>query len=79
MKTLRLILGDQLNEQHTWFNSKSEDITYVLMEIKSETNYVVHHIQKVVGIFFTMRLFAEKLKSNDHQVIYIIVENYKLI
>ena len=71
MKTLRLILGDQLNEQHTWFNSKSEDITYVLMEIKSETNYVVHHIQKVVGIFFSMRLFAEKLKSNDHQVIYI--------
>ena len=71
MKILRLILGDQLNEKHTWFNSKSEDITYVLMEIKSETNYVVHHIQKVVGIFFAMRLFAQKLKANGHQVVYI--------
>ena len=71
MKVLRLILGDQLNEKHTWFNLKSEDITYVLMEIKSETSYVVHHIQKVVGICFAMRLFAQKLKANGHQVIYI--------
>ena len=75
MKTLRLILGDQLNEQHSWFNSKNDNITYVLMELKSETNYVVHHIQKVIGIFFAMRLFAEKLKSNGHQVIYITLND----
>jgi len=71
MKTLRLILGDQLNEQHSWFESKDDRVTYVLMEVKSETNYVVHHIQKVVGIFYAMRLFAKNLLNNGHQVIYV--------
>ena len=37
MKTLRIILGDQLNEQHSWFTSNDENVTYVLMEVKSET------------------------------------------
>ena len=71
MKTLRLILGDQLNEQHSWFNKKDEEVTYVLMEVKSETDYVVHHIQKVVGIFYAMRQFAEKLRNYGHQIVYI--------
>ena len=71
MKTLRLILGDQLNEQHSWFTTNDENVTYVLMEIKSETNYVVHHIQKVVGIFYAMRLFSNLLSEKGHQVIYL--------
>ena len=77
MKTLRLILGDQLNEKHSWFDSKNENVTYVLMEIKSETNYVVHHIQKVVGIFTSMRLFAEKLSNSGHKVIYLKLNEIK--
>ncbi|RYG07749.1 MAG: cryptochrome/photolyase family protein, partial [Chitinophagaceae bacterium] len=55
MARLRLILGDQLNINHSWFReperSASSDVMYVLMEVRSETDYVVHHAQKVLGIF----------------------------
>ncbi len=45
MKTLRLILGDQLNENHPWFQHVNADVVYVLMELRSETDYA-----KVVSI-----------------------------
>jgi len=70
-KTVRLILGDQLNSNHSWFNSVEESVTYVLMEVRTETDYAQHHIQKVVGIFAAMRDFASQLKSNGHQLIYL--------
>ena len=69
-KTLRLILGDQLNSNHSWFKSVDDSVTYVMMEIRSETDYTQHHIQKVVGIFAAMRNFAQQLKSNNHNLIY---------
>ena len=50
-KKLRLILGDQLNENHSWFKGPDENVTYVMMEIRQETDYVKHHIQKVVAFF----------------------------
>lgn len=70
-KTLRLILGDQLNHHHTWFKTVDSDVTYVLMEIRSETDYANHHIQKVVGFFAAMRAFANELKKQKHTVLYI--------
>jgi deoxyribodipyrimidine photolyase-related protein len=70
-KTLRLILGDQLNSQHSWFERVDSDVTYVLMEVRTETDYAIHHIQKVVGFFAAMRAFAAELVANNHQVIYI--------
>lgn len=70
-KTLRLILGDQLNINHSWFTEVDEQVTYVLMEIKSETDYATHHIQKVIGFFAAMQAFAMHLKSLQHSVIYI--------
>lgn len=70
-KTLRLLLGDQLNQQHSWFNEKEDQITYVLMELRSETDYVKHHIQKVVSFFLGMRSFAEEIKQQGHRVIYL--------
>jgi deoxyribodipyrimidine photolyase-like uncharacterized protein len=39
-KILRLVLGDQLNERHSWFKKVNPDVTYVLMEIRQETDYV---------------------------------------
>jgi deoxyribodipyrimidine photolyase-related protein len=69
-KTLRLILGDQLNSNHSWFKSVDDSVTYVMMEIRTETDYTQHHIQKVVGIFAAMRNFALQLKSNNHNLIY---------
>jgi deoxyribodipyrimidine photolyase-related protein len=70
MKTLRLILGDQLNENHSWFQEKEKDITYCLFEMKQETGYVKHHIQKVVAFFDAMRNFSKKLQNERHQIIY---------
>lgn len=70
-KTLRLILGDQLNSKHSWFTTLDNSVTYVMMEIRTETDYTRHHIQKVVGIFAAMRNFATKLKSNNHNLIYL--------
>jgi deoxyribodipyrimidine photolyase-related protein len=49
MKTLRLILGDQLNHNHSWFSTTNDDVLYCMFEMRQETDYVKHHIQKVVG------------------------------
>lgn len=70
-KTLRLILGDQLNSNHTWYKTTDDSVTYVLMEIRTETDYATHHIQKIVGFFSAMQSFGTDLKSKKHQVIYI--------
>ncbi len=67
MKTLRLILGDQLNIQHSWYASVSESNVYCMFEMRQETDYVKHHIQKVVGFFAAMRDFSEQLKSRGAQ------------
>jgi deoxyribodipyrimidine photolyase-related protein len=71
MKILRLILGDQLNIHHSWFAQVDEQVTYVLMEVRTETDYATHHIQKVVGFFAAMRSFSETLRQKKHHVIYI--------
>ncbi len=74
-KTLRLILGDQLNSNHSWFKSVDDSVTYVMMEIRTETDYAQHHIQKVVGIFAAMQNFANQLKSNNHNLIYLYLND----
>ena len=70
-KTLRLILGDQLNDGHSWFQRPRKDVVYALMEMRQETDYVVHHIQKVVGFFAAMRHFAAHFRQQGHRVIYL--------
>lgn len=69
-RTLRLILGDQLNQNHRWFSSQCPECIYTLMEMRQETDYVVHHIQKVLGFFAAMRNFSELLLSRGHRVDY---------
>jgi deoxyribodipyrimidine photolyase-related protein len=70
-KILRLILGDQLNSNHSWFKTIDNSITYVMMEIRTETDYATHHIQKVVGFFASMQSFAKELHAQGHQVDYL--------
>ncbi len=70
-KTLRLILGDQLNSNHSWYKKIDSNITYVMMELRSETDYATHHIQKVVGFFAAMHSFAAELIEKKCHVIYI--------
>lgn len=68
--TLRLILGDQLNLKHSWFEKQDENTIYVLYELHQEADYVVHHIQKLVAFFSAMRAFASDLQNQGHQVLY---------
>jgi len=75
--TLRLILGDQLNENHDWFKQPDKHVTYVLMEIRQETDYVAHHIQKVAAFFAAMRAFADRLRELGHRVVYLKLDDSK--
>jgi deoxyribodipyrimidine photolyase-related protein len=74
-KKLRLILGDQLNSNHSWFKEVNSDVVYLMAEMRQETDYVKHHIQKVVAFFKSMRNFAEHLKKGGHEVIYYTISN----
>ena len=74
-KTLRLILGDQLNAAHSWFRQPDVRVTYVIMEIRQETDYVKHHIQKVASFFAAMRAFADHLRRQGHGVVYLRLDD----
>lgn len=71
MTCLRLILGDQLNARHSWFQHVDDNVLYVMMEVRSETDYVLHHAQKVLGIFAAMRHFGDALAAVGHRVEYV--------
>jgi len=75
LKTLRLILGDQLNYKHSWYSDDDEDTIYFMAETKEEGSYVKHHIQKLVGFFMAMRSFAEHLKSKGKTVVYYKIDD----
>ena len=72
---LRLILGDQLSPQHSWFRLCDDTILYVLMECRSETDYVLHHAQKILAIFAAMRDFARQLQAAGHRVHYLAIDD----
>ena len=74
-KTLRLILGVQLNAQHSWFRRKERTVAYVLMEVRQETDYVIHHIQKVAGFFAAMRAFSNERIQEGHAVFHIRLDD----
>ena len=75
MTTLRLILGDQLNPRHTWYQQVEPDTVHVLMEVQQETSYVLHHAQKVLAIFAAMRAFADHLRAQGHRVRHVAIDH----
>jgi deoxyribodipyrimidine photolyase-related protein len=75
MSTLRLILGDQLNPQHPWFDTVDASVVHVFMEVRQETDYVLHHAQKVLAIFAAMRDFARHLREAGHRVRYVAIDD----
>jgi deoxyribodipyrimidine photolyase-related protein len=74
MKTLRLILGDQLNAQHSWFRERNGDHLYLIAELHQEQRYVKHHVQKIVAFFIAMQRFAEALTDAGHQVLHLTLD-----
>ena len=75
MPTLRLVLGDQLNPNHSWFQTVDHEVSYVLMEVLQETDRVKQHIQKICGFFAAMRAFARGLQHQGHKVVYIALDD----
>lgn len=73
--TLRLILGDQINLKHRWFTEVDNSIVYILMEVRQETDYVLHHAQKILAIFAAMREMARQLRVAGHKVHYIAIDD----
>ena len=63
MKTLRLLLGDQLNKKHSWFKQIDHNVIYLMMEIIPEMTYAKHHIQKMLAFMHAMRNFAKELEQ----------------
>ncbi|AWF82981.1 cryptochrome/photolyase family protein [Microbulbifer sp. A4B17] len=70
MKTLRLLLGDQLNQKHSWFRGSQENTIYFMAEMRQETDYTVHHIQKIIAFFEAMEKFSEWIRNKGIKVIY---------
>jgi deoxyribodipyrimidine photolyase-related protein len=75
MTTLRLILGDQLNPEHGWFAAPDDNVVHLLMEVRQETDYVLHHAQKIIAIFAAMRDFARQLRLAGHRVHYLAIDD----
>jgi deoxyribodipyrimidine photolyase-related protein len=74
-KTLRLILGDQLYSHHSWFTETKEEVVYLMLEMRQETDYVRHHVQKVLAFFQSMRNFAAELTEKGHRVRYLRIDD----
>ena len=75
MTVLNLILGDQLDPCHSSVATVRPDIVHVLMEVRSETDYVRHHAQKVIAIFAAMRALAAQLREAGHRVHYLTLDD----
>ena len=68
--SIRLILGDQLNRQHSWYKKQDDGVLYVIAELHQEAVYVTHHIQKLCSFFAAMADFAQSLQADGHRVSY---------
>ena len=78
-RALRLVLGDQLHAGHSWFRRVEPDVLYLIAEMRQETGYVRHHVQKLCAFFSAMALFAGELARAGHQVLHLTLddtENY---
>ena len=76
MKTLRLVLADQLSETLPSLQDmdKAHDIV-MLCEVMAEATYVKHHKKKIAFLFTAMRHFAEELKAKGINVRYICLDD----
>ncbi len=73
--TVRLILGDQLNAQHTWYQQVDPKVLYLIAELHQENTYVTHHVQKICAFFGAMAQFASELGAAGHQVHYLTLDD----
>ena len=70
-RTVRLVLGDQLNASHPWWSDSDDQVLTVMMECRQETDYAQHHVQKVLAFFLAMREFAKSRMEEGHRMHYL--------
>ena len=76
MTTLRLILGDQLNEDISSLSGCDKDNDIILMcEVWDEATYVKHHKKKIAFLFSAMRHFAKTLKDKNYNIHYTYLDD----
>jgi deoxyribodipyrimidine photolyase-related protein len=76
MKTLRLILGDQLCRTLSALRDMDHTRDVVFMaEVHDETTYVRHHKQKLVLVLSAMRHFAESLRAEGMHMDYVQLDD----
>src|SRR5690606_8211939 len=61
--------------QHSWFAKCDHQVTYLLAEMRSETDYTVHHIQKITAFFEAMNAFAGQLSKMGHRVLHLHLDH----
>ncbi len=72
---LRLVLGDQLDSQHSWYRKPDAHVLYIIAELRQETDYVKHHQQKLCAFFAAMAAFADHLQGSGHQVLHLTLDD----
>jgi deoxyribodipyrimidine photolyase-related protein len=78
MKTLRLILGDQLSETISSLEGYNPKTDIILMcEVWDEATYVKHHKKKIALLFSAMRHFAKALKHKGCQIEYTKLNDFE--
>ncbi len=76
VKTLRLVLGDQLTADLSALRDIDRDRDIVLMaEVASASSTVGYHQQKLVLIYAAMRHFAEQLRADGIVVDYVCLDD----
>jgi deoxyribodipyrimidine photolyase-related protein len=76
LKTLRLILGDQLSRSISALSDIEPDNDVLLMvEVHDEATYVRHHKQKLVLVLSAMRHFAQQLRNEGIDVDYVQLDD----
>ena len=75
MKTLRVILGDQLSDGIATLKDMGETDIILMAEVMDEASYVRHHKKKLTFVFSAMRHFADRLREQGHEVVYVTLDD----
>lgn len=75
MKTLRLILADQLTRDLASLDDLATQDVALMVEVMDEATYVGHHKQKIAFLFSAMRHFAQSLAAEGVTVDYVRLDD----
>ncbi|WP_429911374.1 cryptochrome/photolyase family protein [Glycocaulis sp.] len=75
MRTLRLVLGDQLTRELSALRGAQPDDLILMAEVNDEASYVPHHRKKIAFLFSAMRHFAQSLREEGLKVRYVRLDD----